>query len=329
MPGSERTHQPDASPNENWLQIPTDTRRHLVLLLVMCLVALVAVSALTNKAHGQAAHVPGEQQEPIVDGEWRDSPALQLEPRLATGLSYYDFEVDGEIRANNFTVDGVEFDDVLYVVGGGLTAKYDKMFLDVYGQASLGGSDKVNLDVQDNGQPIQTDSQDVDFDRYEILVTLGYQLTDRFALFTGYKYADVEFDGDGSVAGVSAKLKTDFKQHGGFFGGGYAIPIGGALNSALVLNGAVTYLWGEVDNRIVARPLIDNTSFDIDGNAIGFNGGVNWVASIADNTKLVVGADASRYDFDADNGNADFKETIARFRVEIRYSFDTGLGRPG
>ncbi len=329
MPHFERASRSEASSDQPRLQMRAEAHGRLVVSLAVCQVAVGFAMAATNHAHAQTVGPQNQEQEPLANQEWRASPALQLEPRLATGLSYYEFEVDGQIQANNFVVDDVEFDDVLYVVGGGLTAKYEKMFLDVYGQASLAGSDDVDLDVRVDDQPLPTESQDVDFDRYEILVTLGYQWTDRFALFAGYKYADVEFDGNGTAAGVRAKLKTDFTQHGGFVGGGYAIPIGGIFNSALVFNGAVTFLAGDVDNRIVARPLVDNTSFDIDGDAIGFNGGVNWVAGIADNTKLVVGADASRYDFDADSGNPDFKETIARFRVELRYNFDTGIGRPG
>lgn len=294
-----------------------------------CYSILLVALVLATQAHGQSAE-PNAEQDRLKPGQRWDAGAdvLQLEPRLATGLSYYELELDGDIEANGAVVNGVKFNDYLYLAGVGLTAKYGKMFFDVYGQASLDGNEDISLDIDSPNQSIQGISQDVDFDRYEVLATLGYQFTNRFALFAGYKYADVEFDGNGSLSGVSAEFTTDFEQHGGFVGSGYALPAG-VLDSVFVFNTAVSYLFGNVDNKFAARPLVDSIDFEIDGKAIGFNGGVNWVAPITDQLKLVIGADASRYSFDDDKNNTDFDETIARFRSELRYSFDTSAGWKG
>ena len=59
---------------------------------------------------------------------------LTMEPRLATGASYYNLDLDGEIVVGSDSVDNVEFSDWMYLVGGGLTFSYDRIFVDLYGQ---------------------------------------------------------------------------------------------------------------------------------------------------------------------------------------------------
>ena len=94
-------------------------------------------------------------------------------------------------------------------------------------------------------------------------------------------------------------------------------------NGALIFNGAVTYLDGDLENKLDADAGIDDVSFDIDGDAIGLNGGISWATPIGDRTKLVLGGDVSSYQFDDDDDETDFDELIARLRAEIRYSFDS------
>jgi len=146
---------------------------------------------------------------------------LSLEPRLAAGASHYNLDLDGEIVVGSDSVDNVEFSDWLYLVGGGLTFSYDRYFVDLYGQYSFDGNDDIDLDIIAGGVAVDDLSQDVDFDRIEMALTAGYRVTDQLAAFVGFRYADVDFDGSGSLGTVDADFSTDFKQKGPFVGVGY------------------------------------------------------------------------------------------------------------
>jgi hypothetical protein len=244
---------------------------------------------------------------------------LTVEPRLAAGVSYYELDIDGEVVAGNNSVDNIEFSDWMYLVGGGLTLSYDRVFVDLYGQYSFDGDDDLDLDVVAGGLSANL-AQDVEFDRVETALTVGYRITDQLATFVGYRYADVNFDGSGSLGVVSADFSTDFKQKGPFIGAGYVIPktiFGGVF----VANAAVAYLDGDLENRLDTSVQVDNVEFDINGDAIGINAGASWVTPLTDQLKLVLGADVAQYSFKDDDDRTDFDELITRFRTELRYSF--------
>ncbi len=249
---------------------------------------------------------------------------LTVEPRLAAGASYYDLDLDGEVVVDNNTVDNVDFSDWMYLVGGGLTFSYDRVFVDLYGQYSFDGDTDVNLDIVAGGVAVDNLAQDVEFDRVETTLTAGYRITDQFAAFVGFRYADVTFDGTGSLGAVDADFSTDFNQQGPFIGAGYVVPKT-FFNGAFVANAAVAYLDGDLKNQLAADGLQD-VEFDVDGDAIGINAGASWVTPLTSQLKLVVGADISRYSFQDNSDETDFDETITRLRTELRYSFDTGPG---
>ena len=242
-----------------------------------------------------------------------------VEPRLAAGVSYYELDVDGEVVAGNNSVDNIEFSDWMYLVGGGLTLSYDRVFVDLYGQYSFDGDDDLDLDVVAGGLSANL-AQDVEFDRVETALTVGYRITDQLAAFVGYRYADVNFDGSGSLGVVSADFSTDFKQKGPFIGAGYVIPKT-VFGGAFVANAAVAYLDGDLENRLDTNIQVDNVEFDIEGDAIGVNAGASWVRPLTSQLKLVLGADVAQYSFEDDDDRTDFDERITRFRTELRYSF--------
>ena len=245
-----------------------------------------------------------------------------IEPRLSGGTSYYELDLDGTIVVGDDSVDGVKFDDWLYFVGGGVTVSVDRFFIDVSGQYSFDGDEDLSLDVEAGGDAISDLDQDVDFDRFEAAIALGYRITDHFSGYVGYRYADVDFDGSGSLGGIGVDFSTDFEQHGPLIGASYVIPKT-ILNGALVINAAVTYLDGDLENELDADAGIDDVKFDIDGDAFGFNGGISWATPISDRAKFVLGGDVSSYQFDDDGDETDFDELIARLRAEVRYSFDS------
>lgn len=246
----------------------------------------------------------------------------KVEPRLALGLAYYELDVDGAIVVDNSRVSNIKFSDLLYVVGGGLTFAHDRFFIDLYGQYSFDGQDTVNPSIDVGPVTVDNLSQQVDFDRIETSISAGYRFTDQFAAYLGFRYADVNFDGSGASGPRAASLATDFKQRGLFIGAGYLVPrpiFGGNI----LANAAVTYLDGDIKNQIELAAPLQDVDVDVSGNAIGLNGGLSWIKPISDRVKLVVGADVSQYNFKDDNDQTDFGELIARFRTELRYSFDT------
>ncbi|MEZ5934106.1 MAG: hypothetical protein R3F54_19650 [Alphaproteobacteria bacterium] len=262
----------------------------------------------------------------LINAAWATPMAaaeLTIEPRLAAGVSYYDLDLDGAFVVGQDTVDNVQFNDWLYLVGGGLTISYDRVFVDLYGQYSFDGEDTVNADVVTGGVVASELGQKVTFDRVETALSLGYRVTDQLAAFVGYRYAEVNFDGKGSLGAVAAKFSTDFHQKGPFVGGSYVVPKP-VLDGALVANAAVTYLDGELENKLDVSAPLQDVAFDTNGDALGFNGGVSWVRPLTDQLKLVLGADAAYYAFKDNDDVTDFDELIVRLRTELRYSFDLG-----
>lgn len=246
---------------------------------------------------------------------------VTFEPRISGGVSYYEFELKGDIDLNEVTVDGLEFHDTVYNAGAGITTRKGRFFVDLYGQVGFGGDDSLELDVVD--QPVVVNTE-ADFRRYESLATIGYQYTDYLAGFAGFRYAFADWEGDGTVTGVGAsEFDAEFEQYGPFFGLSLIFPFP-SLRSALTTTGAVTFLNGEVDVSFVVPGAIDGEQ-NIEGDARGLNLGANWVTAVSEATTVVFGADVSNYDFDDDEEITDFEETAARLRIELRHSFDTGL----
>ncbi|MGI9488835.1 MAG: hypothetical protein ACR2RF_23700 [Geminicoccaceae bacterium] len=248
---------------------------------------------------------------------------ITIEPRLSSGVSYYNLDLDGRVIVAEDSIDNIEFNDWLLFIGGGTTISYDRFFVDLSGQYSFSGEDNVGLDVVSGELAVENLSQEVDFDRLETAIAIGYRVTDQFAAYVGYRYADVEFDGTGSLDGIGVDFSIDFQQRGPLIGASYVIPKT-ILNGALVANGAITFLEGDLDNELDVPAPLDNVNFDIEGDAVGLNAGVSWATPLSNRLKLVVGGDVSSYRFEDDDDETDFDELIVRLRAELRYGFDAG-----
>lgn len=248
---------------------------------------------------------------------------ISIEPRISAGISYYSFDLEGEVVVGINSVDEIEFNDALPFIGGGTTIAVDRFFVDVSGQYSFDGREDLGLDVNAGGVEINNLEQDVDFDRIEAAVAVGYRVTNNFAGYVGYRYAFADFDGTGSLGVVAVDFTTEFEQRGPLVGATFIVPKT-ILNGALVINGAVTFLDGELETRLDAQAPLADIAFDIDGDAIGLNGGLNWATPFSDRLRLVIGGDVSSYSFDDNDASSDFNEVIARLRAELRYNFDSG-----
>lgn len=245
------------------------------------------------------------------------SAELVIEPRISTGISSYDLDVDDLVSATGEDVFGVDFNDTLIFAGGGLTFNYDRFFVDFSGQYSFDGEDDLDAVLVADGAALGL-IQDVEFDRIEALATLGYRVTNEFAAFIGVRYAEVAFDGSGTLGGVNTDFTTTLTQVGPVLGAGYVVP-NALFGGALVVNGALTYLDGKLENKVDTNAPFEDADIDVNGTAFGLNGGVSWAKPLFQGLRLVLGADFSRYSFDDDE--ADFDETITRLRTELRYSF--------
>ena len=245
---------------------------------------------------------------------------ITIEPRLSGGVSYYNLDLDGQVQLGDNSIDDVDFEDWLLFVGGGGTVSIDRFFIDLYGQYSFTGENDVEVDIDSGGVTIDNLEQEVDFDRIETALSIGYRITDQFAAYLGYRYAVVDFDGSGSLGGAGADITAELTQSGPLIGASYIIPKT-IWNGALVLNGAVTFLDGDLDIDLDAPAPIGSADFDVDGDAIGLNGGISWATPLGDRVRLVIGGDVSSYQFDDNDADSDFDELIVRLRTEVRYSF--------
>lgn len=234
---------------------------------------------------------------------------IRVQPRISLGTSFYNLTVnDADTGAG--VVDKIELDDFFYVAGGGVSIAQGRYFVDLAGQYSFAGDQAIDVDAVDGDNAINL-VQDFDFDRIETNLTFGYQVSEQVAVFLGFRYADVNFDGQGNIDGVAADTEIEFIQYGPFAGGAYAFPTR-ILGGAFVANGALTVLKGDLTADI------DGNEQDLNGNALGVNAGLSWSRPINDKFSLSLGADTTAY-FGLVEDNEEF---INRIRAELRYSFD-------
>lgn len=230
---------------------------------------------------------------------------ITIEPRATIGYQYYEFDV-----AENSDVD-VKTD---YAIGGlGLSGQYGRFFADLYGQTNI--TDAEDSESLNNG--LQRDS---DVNRYEINLTAGFAITPMIAAFGGLKYARSKVDSDFSNDAV---FDVDVEYFGPFLGGAFSLPV--ADLGALSLSGSVAYLDGEIVVDAENAVQVIN-GLEIDGRAIGYNIGLNWVGGLGpflpalSGVGYSVGVDYSAYRFE-DNGNEEFSEKTVRGKFDLKYRF--------
>jgi hypothetical protein len=127
----------------------------------------------------------------------------------------------------------------------------------------------------------------------------------------------------------TGQMETKFRYHGPFFGISYAMPFP-SVRGSLQFTTAFTYLWGKSETEFtpVGGSLTDPALYNnnVEGSSLGYNFGISWSGLITDRLGYTLLADTSQYQFDADQGTGDFRETTYRFRVSLSYAF--GLTSP-
>jgi hypothetical protein len=260
---------------------------------------------------------------------------FNVQPRLTGGLMYYEFEQDAVFSFNESSLFGPlgsrALSDVMPFVGGGATFFSNKFFLDVYAQGAFSGQDES---IQQSGdlinQTLTEVQSDSDWDRQEYAASVGYAVTDNFALFAGYRVSDTEFDLVNSVTRIqlpgnvaspvpSFTQTLDYEQDGPFLGGSYSWRYGDT--GSLRLNLGIAFVSGDLQ----ASPQAGTGR--VEGDTVGTTLGLAWTAPlpVLESLNYTVGVDGYQFSFEGDDTEgidvADFSETIVRASAGVSYLF--------
>jgi hypothetical protein len=292
------------------------------------------------------------------------------QPRLNAGVQDYALRFDDAVSptaagGHDFR-DGFKIQDQLAFAGAGINVGAGRWFADLSGQWTQRGSDRTEQfeGVSIGGGVVtagdgQNHRSDVDFDRQEYNLSLGWAAADNFSVYVGYKharaglvqtltpiltpppYVDLTGGRDGDVL-FTGDYHMKFTYDGPFIGATFAVPVGNrgaiALQSSLArLDGSFAEEFsGTVAVTSAAAPgqrrLINPTFKDgsVDGRSVGINVGLSWTGYLGAGAGVTgwsytVGIDHSQYKFDAGRSPAlwasDFEETVTRARLEVRYRF--------
>lgn len=301
---------------------------------------------------------------------------FRIQPRIETGFMHYELEQKASVspnlitsRSNIGSLSGFTISDVMPVVSGGFTFFVDRFFVDFSGSHAFNGSDRT-MEMGDSvtragSFPFLTDTLlhnetnfDHDFDRTDASVSVGFQVTDHWTLFAGYKYTEADFTqelngeidaftlpGLTNVPLVSGSFIADgafsYTYDGPFVGTNYSWPIDyGWLRGNLTGNFAIAFLEGEAQQTVTNTFFSSNAGvsfpFDVSrvglsifdpklrGDTVGLSFGLGWKGHTGwRDLTYSVNAAGYRYEFDSDtNARPDFNETMIRFNVGLAYTFD-------
>jgi hypothetical protein len=271
---------------------------------------------------------------------------LAVQPRLETGVMYYELEEDNFQAVTEDRVqwgEGREFSDWMPIVNGGLTFFVDRIFFDVSGQKAFDGSDSQmrenggTFDARPNGiDPsglgVGIGDNELDFDRWEFSLALGYAISENFAVYAGYKKAKTTANYNvtadifntlvlpSGVARVGERVQSisrteryELEYDGPFVGATYRWPLMfGLVKGALAGKFGVALLNPErtidVENvkqtnlatgQVETSP--NRTISNAGGTTAGVNLGLDWIGDTpVKNLTYSVGIDGYQYKLDAD-----------------------------
>jgi hypothetical protein len=296
---------------------------------------------------------------------------FQLQPRLETGVSLYSIEIGGTHQTVQAMPDGstggsltqqkIEFKDTMNFVGGGTTLFIHRLFVDLGMQYSFDGNDRTDsswsIYVEDDGEGSSFfESADSEyrgeFNRQDLAVSMGYAITDRFSVFVGYKWAELDLDttfegpyglvnidyyvGHGSMTGEE---HLQFKYEGPFVGvthgwqidwsskyiGLFSVNIGLARLNCKLNQDQKGNLRVDSVNGFDIEPINEPYTYhnEVKGETSGLALALGWhgITSIKHLT-YSVGISGYRYQFDLDESSyQEISESSLICKVGIAYAF--------
>ena len=173
---------------------------------------------------------------------------------------------------------------------------------------------------------------DSDWDREEYSASIGYAVTDNFALYAGYRFSDTEFEDEGEITQTTltpepqsnpfnVSRQNDVELDGPFVGGTYSYQIGDT--GSIGLNLAITTVEGEFGQTTrvsgFPEPIVQTST----GDAVATSIGMSWTAPlrILQNFNYVIGVDGYQYNFEGDEPAPGFSETLVRATAGVSYLF--------
>lgn len=298
---------------------------------------------------------------------------ISWQPRFNTGAMYYKYKQNASVESDvaltepGISVSELTLNDTLPYVGGGISLFMNRFFVDLDIRYAFNGqaqSDvRASVPVDDIGGALSQPSTvvnsagklDIDFDRTELAVSLGYQASEHFFVYAGYKQAEAAFDID--VRGEQVALqpnalvdprltgsfvaRSDYKlnYNGPFLGAAFRQVVETKYLKGVVLgNTALAFLNGDTSLKVNNYTLTNLNGAQIplevfgvgvtplggdrDGSTVGISLGLVWTGStpVRDLT-YSVGVNGYRYDFDSKEAQ-DFVESVVRFDVALAYLFD-------
>ena len=284
--------------------------------------------------------------------------AFDIQSRFEVGLGHYEVQIGGTSQTfstSTISTSSLKFSDTLPSVSAGLTILVDDFFFDVSTQQTFTGSfsdsSVITIETLDGGIRSTANSNfEMDFDRQEYSISVGYGISDSAVVFAGYRWSHSNLDDvtasdpiivenrlDGSViTGIFTTVADyDYDYDGPSIGGAYQLNFDNRpFQGALVASVAVGFFDGELDvSSDTATIEINDGSelpagsaeeiYETRGDTVGLRFGLGWrgLTSI-ENLSYSLDIDGYSYDFDAeDAGKADFAETVINVKAGLTYRF--------
>lgn len=214
---------------------------------------------------------------------------LDFQPRIEAGVMSYSFEQSShgvtvptgmdDTSGFNQTREEIEFKATMGFVSGGATLFYNRLFVDLSGQYTLEGSDRMAVsesiynEADENSFGLSTYTTveagyDAQLERSDHAIAVGYAVTRRLSLFAGYKWAvvdlDTTIDGPFSLLVINNAVfngqitgdeNVEFKYEGPFVG----LTHGWQIDGSSIFQGLVSINAGlaHLNSKLVRRRTIN------------------------------------------------------------------------
>jgi len=230
------------------------------------------------------------------------SNPVSMNPRIEVGYQDYELETKAQIFGTK-AKDKYQINPAIIRLG--LTAAWNRVYLDGYYQTTNNDSDTVDF-AEFNYSEI------IDGDRSEYTASLGYTVFDPFAIFLGYRHAKAK--GSGTLG-----ADYDFKSDAFFVGSTYSWQV----SDTGVLSFNIAYADVYDADQNLDSSLV---TVDLSGDGNGLKTGVSWRGALSDKLSFSLAADWYKYDYDLDSTtntsqSADVEETEITYRIGLVYAF--------